>query len=295
MTDHELINDRIPEYAAGSLGESDRSMVEQHLSTCPECQEDLRFWQMVSRTTLQASGEPKADPKLLTPVVYQMRTSRTSHPLQAMWQIFRLQLPILHKEIWPASLIIILIGYIASLLVGKEGIFQVIAPIMAASSIAILFGTEHDPAVELSLSTPVSPVVILLARLVLVFSFNFALACAASIAIVITLPGLSLGELILSWLAPMSLLSSLALLISIQFRSETALITAYSLWLIKIFLPILFTRLQIEPEPVVNFVVETYMRFWNQSTWAFSLSLVLCLISFWLVKKFEYRPQTMQI
>ena len=295
MNDHELINIRIPEYAAGSLDESDRSMVEQHLSTCPECQEDLRFWQMVSSTTLQASGEPKADPKLLTPVVYQMRISRTSHPLQAMWQILRLQLPILHKEIWPASLIIILIGYIASLLVGKEGIFLVIAPIMAASSIAILFGTEHDPATELSLSTPVSPVVILLARLVLVFSFNFALACAASIAIVITLPGLSLGELILSWLAPMSLLSSLALLISIQFRSETALITAYSLWLIKVFLPILFTRLQIEPEPAVNLVVETYMRFWNQSTWAFSLSIVLCLISFWLVKKFEYRPQTMQI
>jgi hypothetical protein len=295
MNDHELINNRIPEYAAESLNESDRSMVEQHLSTCPECQEDLRFWQMVSRTTLEDSGEPKADPKLLTPIEYQMRASRTSQPLQSMWQILRLQLPIVHKEIWPASLLIILIGYIASVLVGKEGIFLVIAPIMAASSIAILFGAENDPATELSLSTPVSPAMVLLARLVLVFSFNFAIACVASIAIVITLPGLSLAELILSWLAPMSLLSSLALLISIQFRSETALITAYCLWLIKVFLPILLTRLQIEPGPAVNFLVESYLRLWNQSAWAFSLSLVLCLLSFWLVKKYEYRPQTMRI
>jgi hypothetical protein len=295
MNDHEMFITRLPEYVAGSLSESDRSQVEQHVSTCPECQEDLRFWQLVSRTTLETSGEPKADPKLLTPVVYQMRKSRTSHPLQAMWQILRLQLPIVHKEIWPASLLIILIGYIASVLVGKEGIFLVIAPIMAASSIAILFGAEHDPATELSLSTPVSPAVVLLARLVLVFSFNFAIACTASVAIVITLPGLSLAELILSWLAPMSLLSSLALLISIQFRSETALITAYCLWLIKVFLSILLTRLQIEPGPAVNFLVESYLRLWNQSAWAFSLSLVLCLLSFWLVKKYEYRPQTMRI
>ena len=292
MSDHKTISEYLPEYAAGILDASESKKVEQHLAECPECQQDLQLWQWVSRATEQTSEAQEVDPKLLTPVLFEIRAGFTKQPLRTAWQIIRSQLPIVHKEIWPASLVIILIGYIASVLVGKEVIFQALAPLIAATSISTVFGSNHDPAAELSLSTPVPPVMILLARLVIVFLFNFLLACGASIGITLAIPSLSLGGLILSWLAPMCLLSSLALLISIQYRTETGLGAAYTLWLLRFLFPIILSRMQIATSSLMQSLAEMYIYFWDQSGWLIGLSIGLLVLSFWLTQSNEYKPKT---
>jgi len=292
MNDHEIISTLLPEYVAGKLNRTDTARVENHLKECQDCQQDLQLWQWAAQTTQETSAEHQMDPNLFTPVLFKIRAVSRKQSLQSAWLILRSQLPIVQKEIWSASVVILFIGYIASVLVDREVIFQVLAPLVAASSFAVLFGSDHDPAAELSLASPVSPIAILLARLVLVFSFNLALALCASIGIAISLPAIPLGNLILSWLAPMSLLCSLALFLSIQFRTETALISAYVLWLLRSILPAILPRIQIEVNAMTSEIIDLYLSFWSQTGWMIGLSIGLIALTLWVVKTGEYKPRT---
>jgi hypothetical protein len=119
-----------------------------------------------------------------------------------------------------ASLLVMALGFVVTLMLYRPGTgaelpFVIIAPLVAALGVAFLYGVDVDPALELQLATPVSPRLILLARLTLVFGFNLAVGLACSAALALFPTGLSLWGIILSWLAPMAFLSALAFLLSV--------------------------------------------------------------------------------
>jgi len=61
-TSHETVSPLLPWYANGTIGESDRELVERHLPTCDECREELAFLQGVDETTSElAAGLPVPD------------------------------------------------------------------------------------------------------------------------------------------------------------------------------------------------------------------------------------------
>ena len=161
------------------------------------------------------------------------------HPFAGLLLLIRRQIPLIGQSIWAASAIVLAIGMIVAFIFARVGnpapdLLALAAPIVAAVGIALLYGPEHDPAAELECATPTSPALILLTRLVLVYSYDLLLALAASMLLWLFIGHLTLSGLILSWLAPMLFLSALALALSVLWNSQGAIVSAFSLWGLRV-------------------------------------------------------------
>lgn len=150
------------------------------------------------------------------------------HRIAWAWQILRAQVRLVHPATWAASGLVIALGALVTLILyqpaqtGAELPLVVVAPVVAACGVAFLYGGEADPALELQLATPVSPRLILLARLALLFGFNLVITLACSVVLTQAQAQISLAPLIVSWLAPMTFLSALAFLLSVLFFDSLA-------------------------------------------------------------------------
>lgn len=141
----------------------------------------------------------------------------------AVW-LLRSQLRVMHPELWAASALVMVIGTLVTLTVNPtgsspEGVVPLVllAPLVAAIGIAYVYGPLNDPALEIELATPVSPRLLALSRVTLVFGFNLVLGVLGSLVLALFGSGWSLLPLIAAWLAPMAFLSALAFLLSVLF------------------------------------------------------------------------------
>lgn len=156
--------------------------------------------------------------------------------------IVRAQLRVVGWVTWAASLLVVALGMVVTLILSVSTSpdaqtnallpFTVLAPLVTALGVAFLYGEDSDPALELALAAPISPRVVLLARLAVLFAFNLSVALIGSAMLVITDTGdVSLSALILSWLAPMTFLSALAFLCSVLFFAPLmSALLALCLW-----------------------------------------------------------------
>ncbi len=161
-------------------------------------------------------------------------------PNRVVWAglILRSQFRLVHPVTWAASALVIALGALVTLLLyhpaqrGAEFPLVIVAPLVAACGVAFLYGLDTDPALELQLATPISPRVILLARLALLFGFNLLITLACSVGLTLWQTGISLAPLIAAWLVPMTFLSALAFLLSvIFFDSLTSVLISLLLWI----------------------------------------------------------------
>lgn len=160
--------------------------------------------------------------------------------LHSPFLILHSQLRVVRREIWLASLLVMALGaaitLVPSVRPGGALPLALIAPIVAAVGVAFIYGPFVDPSIEIELATPVSPRLVLLARLALVFGFDLALGLAASAALAALRPDLSFWPLIAAWLTPMAFLSSLAFLLSVLTVSPTlAMTVSMLLWSLQTF------------------------------------------------------------
>lgn len=167
------------------------------------------------------------------------RRQRTGHLDRWLeWRpllLLRAQVPVVQREIWLASTFLMTLGAVLTLLtahlVSGSLTFVLLAPIIAASGIASLYNDETEQVMELERAMPDPVGAILLARMALVFGFDTLLGVIASLVITALEPALLLWPFVLSWLAPMALLSSLAFLISVIWRDSVAgILASMSLW-----------------------------------------------------------------
>lgn len=159
-----------------------------------------------------------------------------------IWLILRGQVRIIRKELWAASALVILIGTFVTLVSYRPDTdtfapLVILAPIMAAVGVGLLYDAEYEIQLEIEDATPTGVLRILLARLMLIFSFNLIMTLGGSIILTTARAEISLGPLILAWLLPMTFLSSVAFLMSVVLRS-TAFSIAVSLlmWSLHVFL-----------------------------------------------------------
>lgn len=172
---------------------------------------------------------------MLTDELDSMEYSRA--PLQYMssprnlgwaWLLLRSQARFVHPAAWVGSGLVIALGALVTLIfsgpaaTGAELPLVIVAPIVAACGVAFLYGVDADPALELQLATPVSPRLILLARLALLFGFNLTITLACSVLLALVRAQISLLPLVAAWLAPMTFLSALAFLLSVLFFDSLA-------------------------------------------------------------------------
>ena len=278
--DHEWMMDRLPQYAAGSLPDEDRRKLEHHLSGCPDCRADLALWGAVASQVSAANREIRLPAGLVDRALAKVHSQPKPCPVfLRAWQLLRAQAPLVQRELWPASAAVIAIGLVLGIIMRNTGVIRVLAPLVAAASLAVLYGPEHDPAMELALATPTSPWKVLLARLTLVFGYNLALGLTASLGLLAILPADLLGELILGWLGPMTFLSAIALVLSLWVGTGNAVTVAYMIWLVQ-FLPSRILQI-----PAISNTFGTaltrYQEFWQTPLLLLLLSALLVAAALW--------------
>lgn len=157
-----------------------------------------------------------------------LRGGTSPRNLRWAWLLLRSQLRLVHPATWVGSALVIALGALVTLIfyrpaqIGAELPLVIVAPLVAACGVAFLYGMDADPALELQLATPVSPRLILLARLALLFGFNLAITLLCSVGLALLRAQISLLPLVAAWLAPMTFLSALAFLLSVLFFDSLA-------------------------------------------------------------------------
>jgi hypothetical protein len=292
MDEHERLQALAPLYVAGQLDGSECQEFEQHLAGCAECQADYAMWAAVFATISTANQAVTAPPALAERALGRVHTRP---PLQTAflraWQLLGAQARLVQHELWPACAAVMAIGVAVALLAEKAGVIQFIAPMVAAASLAILYGPEHDPATELALATPTSPWKILLARLALVSGYNLLLALLASLALLALVPPNVFGALVLGWLGPLAFLSALALLLSLWIGTGNAVMLVYSLWLAQYIRPTQALGIW-QWSPVWEAFFSAYQRFWQNPLLLLTFSLLLLGIA--LMSANRSRPRLPQ-
>ncbi len=291
MNTHVEISELLPLYVSGALTDEQRRLVEQHLHSCEECQADLALWHSVSREIVTGSQA------IIAPKGLVGRALAVVPPTQpqglGIWaklhhgaNLLRSQIPLIQREIWPASALVIALGCIAAFIARQSIIIYVLAPLIAAACVSLIYGPENDPSLELALSTPTSPRQILLARLALVYGYNLGLSLVATLLL---LPALSshvswplFRDLVLAWLAPMTFLSAIALALSLWVGAANAATVAYLVWLSQLLAGMFRSPLfPVSLSPAVLKVLSAYQNFWQASGVLLILSALLLFIAIW--------------
>jgi hypothetical protein len=168
------------------------------------------------------------------------RKDTVPYRLYLGWLVLCSQLRVVKYEIWAASAIVMVLGTLVTLGYSMSNAidvtlpFTLIAQVAAAAGIAFLYGPSVDPALEIELTTPVSPRQVLVARLVLVFGFDLVFGLAGSAALSFLRADISFWPLVSAWLAPMTFLSSLAfLLLTLTLDSGVSLLVCIGLWILQ--------------------------------------------------------------
>jgi hypothetical protein len=276
-------------YVANQLSKTERAAFEVHLAECADCQQELRLWSAVSEE-ISASNAALTAPAHLADSALKVihRPSAMRRSLRHAFQLLKSQSFLVHRELFPASAAVMALGVIVALLSKHMEVMYLIAPMVAAATLSILFGAEHDPAYELILATSTSPWKVLLARLSLVSAYNLLLVLGVAAVLLIFIPPELLGLMIFGWLAPMAFLSALALLLSLWIGTGNAIAIAYILWVTQ-YVPYKFVAAWIA-SPAWLTVTSVYQQFWQNSVLLLLLSIPLFVLALWSANRPSFQP-----
>lgn len=275
-------------YVAGQLSKSERTRFEEHLATCPDCQADLKLWQMTAEEINESDSAVHAPAQLAERALDQIhRPTGLWAGIHYTWQLLSIQSQIIQREMWPASAAMMALGAIVALISDHVEFVYFIAPLVAAASLAILFSPDYDPAMELTLSTPTSPWKVLLARLSIVSGYNLLLALGASLLLLVVVPPELFGALVLGWLGPMTFLSALALLLSLWMGTSNAIAITYGLWFVQ-YIPYKSLGAWML-SPGWSSVLLAYQQFWQSPMLLLSLSVLLFGVALWFANRATFR------
>lgn len=298
MSCNNRLAELLPFYAADTLEAAERLAVEEHLATCGDCRAELALWADVGAAIVDENAAIGAPPVSLVESALAAALAAAPAPWERAWQLLGAQVKLVRREIWLASAFVMAIGYLVAVFGASEGAatnaLEVIAPFMAAAGVAMIYGAENDPALEVTLATKTSPRQVLLARLALVFGYDLTLYLLATVGLLAVVPIDLLGSIILNWLGPMTLLSALALLLSVSIGTGNAVAAASMLWLSRWIARGLLGRSSYAVglgSPVIS-LGATYDSLWSNTFGLMIAAAVLTIVSLLIARqeRFLLRP-----
>ena len=257
LTGSTHIADLLPAYINGTLPAAESGSVDQHLAACSHCRRELSSWQalaQVTRSRQDLSWVASPPPVLLSGIFAALdgaeapAASRPAAHRPGQWvagalELIRFQVYLIPRGIWAASALASVLCLVP--LIWPQMFFlhdvslhvaiiqSVVTPIVMALGLAFIYGPEHDPGLEIALSTPVSPRRVLLCRLLPVLGFNLALSLGVTL-LAVALHGGDFALLISFWAGPMLVLSGLSLALSIGVGTVVGAAVAGCLWLLHL-------------------------------------------------------------
>ena len=241
---HDRVRELLAAYAAGSTTAPERRRVGAHLGSCSPCRQELAGWRAVRgavRAAAPAVGAP--GPQLLAATLADVGAHPAARApagggglrrgLGHAGALLVGQAPLVRRRLWLASAVVMAVGAAIAAVGTRDAaglVLALVAPVVAAAGLAVVYGPDVDPVLELAAATPTSPRSVLLARLTLVFGYDVLLALAASAALVAFGAAGSLWALVVAWFGPMALLSALSLAVSVWLGPGVALAAALVVW-----------------------------------------------------------------
>jgi hypothetical protein len=294
------IADLLPAYLNATLTVEERERVQTHLAHCGACQSELDLWRAIASATRErlAPATPvapapgllegvwqriDAPPLLAGPLARAARTIRAQVPHAG--RVLRGQVPLIAPGIWVLSAaavaLTLLVATISPEAAVARSLLSLVVPLVTAIGVALLYGPEQDPGLEVTLSTPTSPRLVLICRLALIFGYNSALATGVTLLLV-RLGGAHFSLLASLWVGPTLLLAGLSLLLSVSVGAMAGMASAFGLVLLRLFLASLDA-----PGSQIQTTAWPLDRLWQTSPLILALAAVLIVASVVLVAKQE--------
>lgn len=245
------VADLLPAYLNGSLDAEAAERAREHLIACAACRRELAAWEAIRAAARLAVPAAVPSPDLLVgvwerldaPVATGERPARflawsLAGEAVHLWRVLRAQVPLVRRGIWIASAATMAFGLLLAILSGGARapgmVLSLFAPLIAGIGIVFIYGPESDPGLEIALTTPTSPRLVLLGRLALVLGYDLALALAAT-ALLALVRGGAVWSVTPLWIGPMLLLAGLSLLLSLVLGAIAAVVSALALFFVHIF------------------------------------------------------------
>ncbi len=143
------------------------------------------------------------------------------------------QIVLFESSFWLAGVLTLLLGLFLTIVDGQELLplaFVLLAPLLAAASVAYAFRPETRTLGELERLTATDAAELLYIRLALTLTFNLLVALLLLLLIWLEGAQVVLWRLALAWLGPMLVLSGLALYTTIRWNSLVGAILPLGLW-----------------------------------------------------------------
>ncbi len=239
---------QLPAYLNNTLDIQERERIDAYLLQCAACRTELAAWQAVAAATHETFAMTTAAPSAAAIDAIWARIDQTawertveivgSLRRRAIFagQVARAQTRLIPTGIWALSAAALLLSFTGMLFwrIGAypHAILGAFVPLITAVGMAFIYGPEYDESLEVTRSTPVSPRLILLSRVALVFVFNFTLGLMMTLALMV-LHGEDFSVLVAYWAGPTLLLAGLSLLLSLTISSLTGVVCIGVLWLVR--------------------------------------------------------------
>ncbi|MBX3062227.1 MAG: hypothetical protein KF726_04580 [Anaerolineae bacterium] len=188
---------------------------------------------------LATSETPRApDPSkllsTLTPLLQGRVAKQSTFSLQNWLRLVHTQAALFEPAFWLASGLVFALGLILALL-QENGLlilaFIYAAPVLTTAAVAYAFRPATRGLWELEQLSPVRPIELLYARLVLVLAINSIIALVLLCLIWANAPGVILWRLLIAWFGPMLGIASVALYLSLRCGAFIGLTAPILTWI----------------------------------------------------------------
>ena len=201
------------------------------------------------------------------------------------WLLLRSQARLVQTGLWIVSPLVMLLGIGIAWVSypGDHGLpLTLVAPLVAAVGMALIYGSGNEQAVEIELAAPIPAWGLLLARMALVFAFNLGLGLVASAVLSLSHSGLSFWPLVIAWLAPMAFLSGLSFFVTVLWNNSSIGVSlALGFWIL---LNLLRSQ-ALRAFPLSEVAVRVFST--QAAPWLVALALGLCALALRLASNEE--------
>ena len=241
-------------YRRGALAPGDAARVRDHLRACVACREELALrGALVRRSHEEMAVLAPPSPALLDRIWQEAPSAaapaalltgrRRSATLRRhgawAWALVCAQARLLPPAIWAISAAAMSLALVIGLAWNGHTFPPLVLGFFVTTSAAggatLLYGPEHDPALEVALATQTRPRLVLLCRFVLGLGYNAVLALGVTLLLTLAQSG-GFVQLASSWVGPMLLLTGLSLLLTVRRGSVAGVAAVAGLWCLRLIL-----------------------------------------------------------